>query len=81
MGSFFAGLDWASQLHAVCVIDAQGSVHERLKVAHSAFGLADLLAVSSWRCPPAPLKGPSGLIVDTLVEVVPIHQTPSDCWR
>ena len=40
MDTFFAGLDWASQTHAVCVIDAQGGVRERLEVAHSGAGLA-----------------------------------------
>ena len=27
MSTFFAGLDWASRTHAVCVIDEHGSVH------------------------------------------------------
>lgn len=78
MSTFFAGLDWASQSHAVCVIDAQGSVHERLEVAHSAAGLAELLRrLKHWHCPPVAIERPSGLVVDTLVEagitVVPIH--------
>lgn len=78
MGTFFAGLDWASQSHAVCVIDAQGSVRERLEVAHNAAGLADLLRrLKHWHCPPVAIERPSGLVVDTLVEagmtVVPIH--------
>jgi transposase len=78
MGTFFAGLDWASQSHAVCVIDAQGSVRERLEVAHNATGLAELLRrLKHWHCPPVAIERPSGLVVDTLVEagmtVVPIH--------
>lgn len=78
MGTFFAGLDWASQLHAVCVIDAQGGVRERLEVAHNAAGLAELLRrLKHWHCPPVAIERPSGLVVDTLVEagmtVVPIH--------
>lgn len=78
MDTFFAGLDWASQSHAVCVIDAQGGVRERLEVAHSAAGLADLLRrLKAWGMPPVAIERPSGLVVDTLVEagitVVPIH--------
>lgn len=78
MGTFFAGLDWASQSHAVCVIDAQGSVRERLEVTHNAAGLAELLRrLKHWHCPPVAIERPSGLVVDTLVEagivVVPIH--------
>ena len=42
MSTFFAGLDWASRTHAVCVIDSQGSVCERFDVAHDAAGLAEL---------------------------------------
>ena len=39
MSTFFAGLDWASQTHAVCIIDAQGAVRERFDVTHDAAGL------------------------------------------
>ncbi len=78
MTTFFAGLDWASQSHAVCVIDAQGGVCERLEVAHNATGLAELLRrLKHWRYPPVAIERPSGLVVDTLVEagltVIPIH--------
>ena len=78
MTTFFVGLDWASQSHAVCVIDAQGGVCERLEVAHNATGLAELLRrLKHWRYPPVAIERPSGLVVDTLVEagltVIPIH--------
>jgi transposase len=78
MSTFFAGLDWASQTHAVCIIDQQGQVHERLDVAHDAAGLADLLRrLTHWGRPPIAIERPSGLVVDTLLEaglvVVPIH--------
>lgn len=78
MSSFFAGLDWASRTHAVCVIDEHGSVRERLEVAHDAAGLAELKRrLERWQRPPVAIERPSGLIVDTLVEagfvVVPIH--------
>ena len=62
----------------MCVIDAQGCVRERLEVAHSAAGLAELLSrLKAWAMPPVAIERPSGLVVDTLVEagitVVPIH--------
>lgn len=78
MSTFFAGLDWASQIHAVCIIDAQGTVRERFDVTHDAAGLAELRRrLSACGNPPVAIERPSGLIVDTLVEtgvtVVPIH--------
>lgn len=78
MSTFFAGLDWASQTHAVCIIDTRGSVREQLEVAHDAAGLAQLQRrLRHWGSPPLAIERPSGLLVDTLVEagftVVPIH--------
>ena len=40
----FAGLDWASRDHAVCVIDDSGAVRDRFEVTHDAAGLRELLA-------------------------------------
>lgn len=75
----FVGLDWAVHTHAVCVIDAAGSVLERFEVAHDRDGLAELmrgLARHGKRLRIA-IERPSGLIVDALVEagheVFPIH--------
>ncbi len=78
MGTCFAGLDWASQAHAVCVIDEHGSVCERFEVAHDATGLADLCRrLRHWHSPTIAIERHSGIVVDTLVEagftVVPIH--------
>jgi transposase len=78
MSNYFAGLDWASRTHAVCVIDPQGSVRERLEVAHDAAGLAQLVRrLKHWGSPPIAIERPSGLLVDTLLEaglsVVPVH--------
>jgi transposase len=78
---FFVGLDWASEAHAVCLIDQRGRVRWRTSVAHSAAGLAALVQrLRRWRQqgPLAiALERPSGLVVDTLVhaglDVVPIH--------
>lgn len=78
MSTCFAGLDWASQTHAVCVIDERGSVLEHFEVSHDAAGLAELKRRLKHRgCPPVAIERPSGLVVDTLIEagftVVPIH--------
>ena len=78
MSSYFAGLDWASHTHAVCVIDERGAVVERFEITHDAPGLADLLRrLRRLGSPPVAIERPSGLLVDTLVEagftVVPIH--------
>ncbi len=78
MDTCFAGLDWASQTHAVCVIDEHGAVRERFEVAHDAAGLADLCRrLRHWHSPAIAIERPSGMVVDTLVEggftVVPIH--------
>ena len=78
----FAGLDWASRLHAVCIIDNTGAVREQFEAPHNAAGLCELLARLR-RCAPLPvqlpiaIERPSGLLVDALLEagypVVPIH--------
>jgi transposase len=76
----YAGLDWASAEHAVCVIDDRGRVVERLTVAHTADGLAglvrDLKRLSDEPIAVA-IERPSGLVVDTLADagqpIVPIH--------
>ena len=38
----FVGLDWAVHTHAVCLIDAAGSVLDRFEVTHDRDGLAEL---------------------------------------
>lgn len=79
--SLFAGLDWGSTRHAVCVLDGAGSVVARLEVRHDGAGLAELLARLRRLAPPSELpvaiERPSGLLVETLVAaghpMVPIH--------
>jgi len=73
-----AGLDWASEAHAICIVDAHGTIRESFSVAHDATGLADLVRRLR-RYPELRLamERPDGLLVDTLVDagiaVVPIH--------
>src|SRR3989449_2277914 len=65
--NFFVGLDWASQAHAVCVLDATGRVCWRGSVEHWAEGLAELPRRLPRFGPPASLpvaiERPSGLVV------------------
>ena len=62
----YAGIDWASTRHAVCVIDDRGAVVMRVEVGHSAAGLRS--------GPPAPdvegvaIERPDGPVVDALLE-------------
>src|SRR5437879_6820386 len=78
---FSVGIDWASQAHAVCVIDQTGRVQWQGSVPHTTEGLAELLGrLRRFRRRGRlriALERPSGLLVDTLVdagcEVVPIH--------
>lgn len=74
----FAGLDWASRIHAICVIDEHGSVLSQFEVNHDAAGLHELCRrLKSMRVTAVAIERPSGLVVDALLEaglhVVPIH--------
>lgn len=79
--SYFTGIDWASDKHDVCVLDASGAEKAAFSVEHTAEGLADLIRrLKRFGKPeeiPIAIERPSGLLVDTLVEagfpVVPIH--------
>lgn len=78
MRKLFCGLDWASQVHALCVVDEHGGVVERAEIAHDAAGLAELQRrLRRLGSPPVAIERPSGLLVDTLMQagfaVVPIH--------
>lgn len=78
---FFVGLDWASEEHAVCVIDNEARVVWRGKFRHTADGLAELRRGLERIAPaaalPVAIERPSGLLVDTLLDagfpVVPVH--------
>ncbi len=76
--SYFAGIDWASQSHSVCVLDAAGGVELRLDVPHNKEGIERLIRqLRSFAGIVIAIERPSGLLVDALVEaglrVVPIH--------
>lgn len=79
--SYFVGIDWASQEHTVCVIDAQARIIWRAVIPHTAEGMTALRTrltkLAEAAALPVAVERPSGLLVDTLVEtgfpVVPIH--------
>jgi transposase len=76
--SYFAGIDWASQSHSVCVLDAAGRVELRLELPHNKEGIERLIRqLKSFTGIVIAIERPSGLLVDALVEaglqVVPIH--------
>ena len=78
MTTFFAGLDWASRTHAVCVIDEHASVCAQFEINHDAAGLSELRRrLTASGVTAVAIERPSGLIVDALLEggftVVPIH--------
>lgn len=76
--SYFAGIDWASRAHALCVIDGAGRVMLRLDIAHSQEGIERLIRqLKSFADVRIAIERPSGVLVDALIEagltVVPIH--------
>jgi len=77
---YVAGIDWASQSHAVCVLDAAagGGVEHRFDVPHDKEGIERLVRqLKGFAGIAVAIERPSGLLVDALVEagltVVPIH--------
>ena len=42
-GVTFAGIDWASMLHVVCVVGAEGEVLDRFEFAHDAAAIAGMI--------------------------------------
>lgn len=81
--SYFVGIDWASEEHAVCMLDDGGrrETAQSFRVAHSAEGLDELISRLGKLGPadeiPVAIERPNGVLVDTLVAaghpVVPVH--------
>jgi transposase len=83
------GIDWASERHAVCVVDHTGAKLASFDVAHSADGL-DLLVARLRRLGdpaglPVAIERPDGRLVDRLLEaghpVVPVQANAIKAWR
>ena len=86
---FFVGLDWASEIHAVCVLDAAGRPVSAFPVEHTADGIATLIArLARYGEPgdiPVGIERPNGRLVDLLLEaghpVVPVSPNAIKTWR
>lgn len=74
----FVGLDWASRVHAVCVIDERGSLVSRFEVEHTDSGLTQLIErLKNLGDMTVAIERPEGVLIDTLldsgVRVVAVH--------
>jgi transposase len=86
---FFAGIDWAAEIHAVCVLDRDGQQIAAFPVAHTADGLERLIAALARLGDPArvpvAIERPNGRLVDALLEaghpVVPVSPNAIKTWR
>jgi hypothetical protein len=68
-GAVFAGVDWASADHAVCVVDAAGAVLWRHTVAHSRAGLTRLTSrLREYGVVRVGIERPDGPVVEALLD-------------
>jgi transposase len=85
----FVGIDWAAEVHAVCVMNAAGKIAAQFTVAHSADGIAGLARrLARFGDPadvPVAIERPNGRLVDLLLEgghpVVPVKPNAIKAWR
>src|SRR6266545_761664 len=88
-GDMFCGIDWASERHAVCVLDDAGTTISTFQITHSADGLEQLVSRLGRLGDPAGLpvaiERPDGRLVDRLLEaghpVVPVQSNAIKAWR
>jgi transposase len=85
----FTGIDWAAEVHAVCVMDTAGKIAAQFTVAHSAAGIGLLIRrLAKFGDPadvPVAIERPDGRLVDLLLEaghpVVPVKPNAIKTWR
>jgi transposase len=85
----FVGIDWASERHAVCVLDDAGTKLTAFEITHTADGLDQLIGRLGRLGAPAQLpvaiERPDGRLVDRLLEaghpVVPVQTNTIKAWR
>lgn len=71
---FFIGIDWATEAHQVCTVDAQRKILDERSVKHSGLGLAELVDFLRKLSEGRPervavaIEVPRGAVVETLVE-------------
>jgi transposase len=65
----YAGVDWATDAHAVCVVDGEGQLRVEFDVPHTAHGLAELCRrVQRVGARRVAIERPDGPVVDALLE-------------
>ena len=74
----FAGIDWASEEHALCVVDGDGATLEGEMFAHDEAGIGELVArMRAFGVARVAIERPDGVLVDRLLEagftVLAIH--------
>jgi transposase len=74
----FAGIDWASEEHALCVVDEDGRALEGEMHAHEESGIRELVSrMHALGVTRVAIERPDGVLVDRLLEagftVLPIH--------
>ena len=82
----FAGVDWASEEHAVCVVDERGRILEGRRYRHNELGIralcARLLALGVGL---VALERPDGLLIERLLDadlaVVAVHPNQVKAMR
>jgi transposase len=70
---WFAGVDWGSEKHQVCILDQQGSVVGERSFSHSGAGLAELgdwllLIAGTANAVAVAIEVPHGPVVDSLID-------------
>ena len=85
----YFGIDWASERHAVCVLDDAGHQDTTFQIAHTPEGFDHLVArLRRYGDPitlPVAIERPDGRLVDRLLEaghpVVPVQPNAIKAWR
>lgn len=88
---YFVGIDWATRIHEVSIIDPQRNVLDSVQVEHSARGIADLverlrkLSGGENEVVAIAIETPRGALVETLMErsfhVYSLNPKQSDRFR
>ncbi len=72
--AWYVGIDWGTEEHQLCLLDASGQVCEERSVAHTAIAVHEALQWIRERTGVTPdavavgLERPSGVLVDTMIE-------------
>jgi hypothetical protein len=82
----FGGLDWASQTHAIIIVDAQGRVIENFEIEHSALGWKKFRErLQPYGSIPFAIETSQGAAVEQLLEagmiVYPLNPKSAQAYR